>query len=96
MSSTVFENTSILICFATRDIDLVVESRAMEYQDKRRILYSLAHVLRKANITSNVQVIAKAKVPIVKFVTNLGWFLIGAIEPISLILLQDASLSISA
>lgn len=56
----------------TRDIDLVVESRAMEYQDKRRILYSLAHVLRKANITSNVQVIAKAKVPIVKFVTNLG------------------------
>lgn len=56
------------------DIDLVVESRAMEYQDKRRILYSLAHVLRKANITSNVQVIAKAKVPIVKFVTNLGRF----------------------
>ncbi|GJJ12300.1 hypothetical protein Clacol_006541 [Clathrus columnatus] len=56
------------------DIDLVIESRAMENHDKRRILYSLAHVLRKANITSNVQVIAKAKVPIVKFVTLHGRF----------------------
>lgn len=55
-----------------RDIDLVIESRAMELYEKRKILYNLAQVLRKANITHNVQVIAKAKVPIIKFATNLG------------------------
>lgn len=65
-------NKTFRLLYSSRDIDLVVQSRAMERYDKRRILYSLAQVLRKANITSNVQVIAKAKVPIVKFVTNHG------------------------
>lgn len=65
-------NKTFHLLYSSRDIDLVVQSRAMERYDKRRILYSLAQVLRKANITSNVQVIAKAKVPIVKFVTNHG------------------------
>ncbi|KIJ44262.1 hypothetical protein M422DRAFT_30412 [Sphaerobolus stellatus SS14] len=56
------------------DIDLVIQSRVMESYDKRRVLYNLAQVLRKNNITNNVQVIAKAKVPIIKFVTNFGRF----------------------
>jgi len=46
----------------------------MEGYDKRRVLYSLAQSLRKAGITDNVQVIAKAKVPIIKFVTSHGKF----------------------
>jgi DNA polymerase sigma len=44
----------------------------MENVDKRKVLYSLAHCLRRMNITDNVQVIAKAKVPIIKFVTSYG------------------------
>ncbi|KAF8495367.1 Nucleotidyltransferase [Gautieria morchelliformis] len=56
------------------DIDLVVESRMMENYEKRQVLHKLAQVLRKENITDNVQVIAKAKVPIVKFVTSHGRF----------------------
>lgn len=42
--------------------------------DKRRVLYNLAQLLRRAGITDNVQVIAKAKVPIIKFVTSHGRF----------------------
>ncbi|KAF8584098.1 Nucleotidyltransferase [Ramaria rubella] len=56
------------------DIDLVIESRAMENHDKKQVLYNLAQILRRAQITDKIQVIAKAKVPIVKFVTNHGRF----------------------
>lgn len=64
--------TSFRINSLRSDIDLVVESRALESFDKRRVLYNLAQLLRKTNITDNVQVIAKAKVPIIKFVTSYG------------------------
>jgi non-canonical poly(A) RNA polymerase PAPD5/7 len=46
----------------------------MAYSNKVSVLRSLAAVLRKAGITSNVTVISKAKVPIVKFVTTHGRF----------------------
>jgi non-canonical poly(A) RNA polymerase PAPD5/7 len=44
----------------------------IENYEKRQVLYKLAQVLRRENITDNVQVIAKAKVPIIKFVTSHG------------------------
>ncbi|KAF5358558.1 hypothetical protein D9756_001196 [Leucocoprinus leucothites] len=56
------------------DIDLVIVSDSMAYSNKVSVLHSLAAVLRKAGITSNLTVIAKAKVPIVKFVTTHGRF----------------------
>lgn len=56
------------------DIDLVIVSDSMAYSNKVSVLHSIAAVLRKAGITSNVTVIAKAKVPIVKFVTTHGRF----------------------
>lgn len=46
----------------------------MAYSNKVSVLHSLAAVLRRAGITSYVTVIAKAKVPIVKFVTTHGRF----------------------
>jgi len=60
--------------FLLSDIDLVIVSDSMAYSNKVSVLHSLAAVLRKAGITSNVTVIAKAKVPIVKFVTTHGRF----------------------
>ncbi|EKM82354.1 hypothetical protein AGABI1DRAFT_52475, partial [Agaricus bisporus var. burnettii JB137-S8] len=56
------------------DIDLVIVSDSMAYSNKSSVLHSLASVLRRAGIASNVTVIAKAKVPIVKFVTIHGRF----------------------
>lgn len=56
------------------DIDLVIESAEMERRDKKGVLYNLARLLRGANITDTVIVIAKAKVPIIKFVTRHGTF----------------------
>ncbi|KAG6819164.1 hypothetical protein H0H93_014725, partial [Arthromyces matolae] len=53
-----------------RDIDLVILSKSMAYNDKTRVLYALANTLRGAGITDRVTIIGKAKVPIVKFVTN--------------------------
>lgn len=46
----------------------------METQNKAPILYRIAAVLRHANICDNLQVIAKARVPIIKFVTSHGKF----------------------
>ncbi|KAG6335160.1 hypothetical protein ID866_3922 [Astraeus odoratus] len=54
------------------DIDLVVDSRSMARSNKVHVLYALANTLKRAGITSKVTVISKAKVPIVKFVTNFG------------------------
>ncbi|KDR67548.1 hypothetical protein GALMADRAFT_1079828 [Galerina marginata CBS 339.88] len=56
------------------DIDLVVLSDAMAYSDKSTVLHLLANTLKRAGITSHVTIIAKAKVPIVKFVTTHGRF----------------------
>ncbi|KAF8323340.1 Nucleotidyltransferase [Clavulina sp. PMI_390] len=67
--------------FATRlylptgDIDLVVTSPTIQRTgDIKSILYRLAYILRRSNITDNVEVLAKTKVPIVKFVTSHGRF----------------------
>jgi non-canonical poly(A) RNA polymerase PAPD5/7 len=56
------------------DIDLVVLSDAMAYSDKSTVLHLLANTLKRNGITSHVTIIAKAKVPIVKFVTTHGRF----------------------
>ncbi|SRR5258708_15768686 len=57
------------------DIDLAVKSPSMEQEMNRTaMLHKLAAVLRRANVTNKVEVIAKAKVPIVKFVTSYGRF----------------------
>lgn len=44
----------------------------MAYSDKVAVLHALANTLKRAKITSKVTIIAKAKVPIVKFVTTHG------------------------
>ncbi|KAH7107663.1 Nucleotidyltransferase [Auriculariales sp. MPI-PUGE-AT-0066] len=56
------------------DIDLVIQSRRMETLNRKNILYQLADLLRREGITDHVQVIAHARVPIVKFVTTYGNF----------------------
>lgn len=54
------------------DIDLVIQSDTMDRQNKVTVLHTLASVLRRANLAENIQVIAKAKVPIVKFISSYG------------------------
>ncbi|KAH9997620.1 Nucleotidyltransferase, partial [Russula vinacea] len=56
------------------DIDLVVISPSMAYSDRITVLHALANTLKRAGITDKVTIIAKAKVPIVKFVTTHGYF----------------------
>ncbi|KAI0031477.1 hypothetical protein K488DRAFT_23732, partial [Vararia minispora EC-137] len=56
------------------DIDLVVMSQSMAYSDRIAVLQALATTLRRAGVTSKVTIIAKAKVPIVKFITTHGRF----------------------
>ncbi|KAG1734310.1 hypothetical protein EDB19DRAFT_1639124 [Suillus lakei] len=54
------------------DIDLVIDSDSMAYSDKVNVLRTLANVIKRARIASKVTIIAKAKVPIIKFVTIHG------------------------
>ncbi|KAJ3807269.1 hypothetical protein F5876DRAFT_48398, partial [Lentinula aff. lateritia] len=56
----------------TGDIDLVVMSDTMRRTDKHVVLRSLAEVIKRNGIASNVSIIAKARVPIIKFVTTHG------------------------
>lgn len=56
------------------DIDLVILSDSMAYSNKVNVLYALANTLKRSGVTSHVTIIAKAKVPIVKFVTTHGRF----------------------
>ncbi|KAH9484478.1 Poly(A) RNA polymerase cid14 [Psilocybe cubensis] len=56
------------------DIDLVVLSDSMAYSDKATVLHVMANALKRHGITSHVTIIAKAKVPIVKFTTTHGRF----------------------
>ena len=49
-------------------------SDSMAYHDKVDVLHVLANALKLAGITSRVTIIAKAKVPIIKFVTTHGRF----------------------
>jgi non-canonical poly(A) RNA polymerase PAPD5/7 len=46
----------------------------MAYSNKVTVLHALANTLKRAKITSKVTIIAKAKVPIVKFITTHGRF----------------------
>lgn len=46
----------------------------MAYSDRITVLHALANTLKRAGITDKVTIIAKAKVPIVKFVTTHGYF----------------------
>lgn len=46
----------------------------MAYNDKTTVLYALANTVKRAGITDKVSIIAKAKVPIIKFVTRHGRF----------------------
>ncbi|TFY80031.1 hypothetical protein EWM64_g3977 [Hericium alpestre] len=54
------------------DIDLVVVSKSMAYSDRVTVLHALANTLKRAHITDKVTIIAKAKVPIIKFITIHG------------------------
>lgn len=53
------------------DIDLVV-SHDMQGQYIPKVLGRMAQAVRRANLTDQVAIIAKAKVPIIKFVTTEG------------------------
>jgi non-canonical poly(A) RNA polymerase PAPD5/7 len=44
----------------------------MAYNDKTRVLHMIATALKRSGITSHVTIIAKAKVPIVKFISTHG------------------------
>ncbi|KAJ7706865.1 hypothetical protein B0H17DRAFT_1001303 [Mycena rosella] len=52
------------------DIDLVIRSQSMAYANTHAVLTALAATIKHSGITNKVTIIAKAKVPIVKFVTN--------------------------
>lgn len=54
------------------DIDLVVSTPQLNERNKTRLLQELARMMRVNQITKTVAVITKAKVPIIKFVTNDG------------------------
>ncbi|KAF8275075.1 Nucleotidyltransferase [Lactarius quietus] len=56
------------------DIDLVVLSQSMAHSDRTTVLHALANTLKRGGITDKVTIIAKAKVPIVKFITTHGYF----------------------
>lgn len=49
------------------DIDMVIISKTGDYENRSR-LYQLSSFLRTHNLAKNIEVIAKAKVPIIKFV----------------------------
>ena len=54
------------------DIDLVVSASHLTDLNKSRLLAELARAMRMAYITDVVAIISKARVPIIKFVTNEG------------------------
>jgi hypothetical protein len=58
----------------TSDIDLVVTKPFTE-SNKVRTLSDMARAMRQSKIADTVAIISKARVPIIKFVTNEGKFL---------------------
>ncbi|KAE9390503.1 Nucleotidyltransferase [Gymnopus androsaceus JB14] len=56
----------------TGDINLVIMSETMRNNDKNAVFRSLAEVIKRNGIASNVSIIAKARVPIIKLVTTHG------------------------
>lgn len=62
------------VCQLTSDIDLVVLSQDMESRPREVVLRQMASCLRFHSLASDIQVIARAKVPIIKFVCVYGRF----------------------
>ena len=56
------------------DIDLVILSRQMDARPREVVLRQMASCLRYHNLATDIQVIARAKVPIIKFVCTYGRF----------------------
>ncbi|PPQ89445.1 hypothetical protein CVT25_012824 [Psilocybe cyanescens] len=69
-----FGSYQIKLYLPLGDIDFVVLSDSMAHSEKATVLHVLANALKRHGITSYVTIIAKAKVPIVKFVTTHGRF----------------------
>ncbi|KAG2180708.1 hypothetical protein INT44_003715 [Umbelopsis vinacea] len=63
----VFGSFETRLYLPTSDIDLVLFYDGKDARDTTRVLSRLADALRKQGITYTVQVIAKARVPIIKF-----------------------------
>lgn len=61
-----------LIADKVSDIDLVVSTKRLNEGNKARMLAELARAMRSAYLTDVVAIIAKARVPIIKFVTTEG------------------------
>ncbi|WVW81695.1 hypothetical protein I302_103690 [Kwoniella bestiolae CBS 10118] len=54
------------------DIDLVVTNKQFSESNKARLLAEMARSMRMARITDEVAIISRARVPIIKFITNEG------------------------
>ncbi|WWC58025.1 uncharacterized protein I303_100560 [Kwoniella dejecticola CBS 10117] len=54
------------------DIDLVVSNKQFSESNKARLLAEMARAMRQARITDEVAIISRARVPIIKFITNEG------------------------
>ncbi|OCF40096.1 hypothetical protein I317_06109 [Kwoniella heveanensis CBS 569] len=54
------------------DIDLVVSNKQFSESNKARLLAEMARAMRVARITDTVAIISRARVPIIKFITNEG------------------------
>jgi non-canonical poly(A) RNA polymerase PAPD5/7 len=54
------------------DIDLVILSQSMAYSNTGTVLERVANTIKRAGIASKVSIIAKTRVPLVKFVTTHG------------------------
>jgi non-canonical poly(A) RNA polymerase PAPD5/7 len=60
----------VLIVDGYSDIDLVISSEMMANSRKEATLHRLANTVKSAGLTTKVSIIAKAKVPIIKFTTT--------------------------
>ena len=56
------------------DIDLVVMRKSVNSYNKQSMLHTMASMLRQANLAQSVQVISKARVPIIKFQSSFGGY----------------------
>ncbi|WWC85720.1 uncharacterized protein L201_000586 [Kwoniella dendrophila CBS 6074] len=54
------------------DIDFVVTTKQFSESNKARLLAEMARAMRQARITDEVAIISRARVPIIKFITNEG------------------------
>ncbi|KAK9460764.1 uncharacterized protein V1516DRAFT_677598 [Lipomyces oligophaga] len=66
----VFGSFATNLCLPESDIDMVIIFASGKYGDKSRLLYQLANAIKTAGIATKVEVIARARVPIIKFVDS--------------------------